>query len=89
MRKSVVGLFRFLGIILWTVAGFCAGGVAGGTICERLVIADVTKRLPPPRDATGPMVLIFALAGAILGAICAQVFVRFLLARFFPFSAED
>jgi hypothetical protein len=35
------------------------------------------------------MVLIFALAGAIVGAIFAQVLVRFLLARFFPFSAED
>jgi hypothetical protein len=89
MRKSVVSLCRFLGIILWTVAGFCTGGVAGGAICERWVIADVTKRLPPPHDATAPMVLIFALAGAIVGAIFAQVLVRFLLARFFPFSAED
>jgi hypothetical protein len=88
MKNGVVVLFRFFGFIVWTGVGICAGGLAGGAICARWVVADVTRRLPPPRDATWPMVLIFAFAGAILGVILAQVSVHLLFVKFRPVSKD-
>jgi hypothetical protein len=89
MKSTFVSILRFLGFVVWTAIGALVGGLAGAMICANWVIADVTRRLPPPRDATFPMVVIWGLGGAVLGAALAQVLAVRVPAKYFPVSGED
>ena len=71
MKDGITHRFRFLLHVVLTAVGFCVGGLAGLAIAGWL-LSDVTKRLPPPRDATSPMVLIGGLIGGALGVVLAQ-----------------
>ena len=82
MSYSSAGLFKLLGLVAWTFFGFCAGGVTGAEY-GNWQLADVTRRLPPPQDATWPMELIIAITGAAIGAILAWVSGYFFLAKRF------
>jgi NhaP-type Na+/H+ or K+/H+ antiporter len=88
MNNRAVGLAKFFVLWVWTVLGFCAGGFASGEIYAWSV-SDVTKRMPPPRDATFPIILIFTLVGAVLGAIAAHVSGYLFLVKFYPASEAD
>jgi hypothetical protein len=88
MNKRVVGIAKLFGLWVWTLIGFCAGALAGFEIAV-WSLSDVTKRLPPPRDATFPMELIIVLVGAVLGAIVAHVSGYLFLVKSYPASEAD
>jgi hypothetical protein len=71
---------RFSLLIAWSGVGLCAGGLVGGVVAS-WELSDATKHLPPPRDATWPMVIAFVLVGSAVGGILAQIGVALYVRR--------
>ena len=78
---------RLLGLLAWVGLG-ASIGMFGGCEVGRWSLSGLSK-LPPPRDATAPMELMYLLIGSAFGAVAAFISVPLLLAKLFPFSREE
>ncbi len=74
---------RLIGLVIWNAAGFCAGFLVGGKICEWWVLPGWEKRYPHDGQL-GLGVMMYALGGGMLDTVIMLAVGIFIWIKVFP-----